>query len=345
MHLDSLSQIIAGLTPCGEIRFDERGAITFVSETASALLRNEPEPPRDGTPYLRALLPEIPTFALHPRFHDAALSTFVQRRYLAIDLLVAPRQGTLVLYERLASSRLESALDALALDAVWRVVSDAAHEINNPLTSLMTGLDTLIDFEPLTDDVLSTVLQLRSEVVRLSEIVRRMRRRAKIDTGALATLDVESELRTAVTALVANAAPSSTDERPRVAIDVEPAAARAIAHPTILRLAVERLVANALEASAERCTEVAVRARLHEDDRSGVPTHWLELEVSDAGRGMSREARLRAGEAFWSTRPGGAGLGLHSLRRALAAVGGWVALRTNDVGETCASALFRIEPP
>ena len=50
----------------------------------------------------------------------------------------------------------------------------------------------------------------------------------------------------------------------------------------------------------------------------------IELEVADSGPGISEETRRRVFEPFFSTKPGGTGLGLAVVWRAAEAHGGEV---------------------
>ncbi len=49
---------------------------------------------------------------------------------------------------------------------------------------------------------------------------------------------------------------------------------------------------------------------------------WIVLDVTDTGVGMSDEVRSRIFDAFYSTRPGGSGLGLPTTRKIIEAHGG-----------------------
>jgi two-component system, NtrC family, sensor histidine kinase HydH len=52
------------------------------------------------------------------------------------------------------------------------------------------------------------------------------------------------------------------------------------------------------------------------------------LEVTDTGCGMTEEVRSRVFDAFYSTRPGGSGLGLPTTRKIVEAHGGTIAVRS-----------------
>jgi signal transduction histidine kinase len=51
---------------------------------------------------------------------------------------------------------------------------------------------------------------------------------------------------------------------------------------------------------------------------------WIVLDVIDTGVGMTEEVRARIFDAFFSTRPGGSGLGLPTTRKIIEAHGGTI---------------------
>src|SRR5262249_49650255 len=64
------------------------------------------------------------------------------------------------------------------------------------------------------------------------------------------------------------------------------------------------------------------------------------IAVSDTGRGMVAEARRRAFEPFFSSRPGGTGLGLTIARRIADAHGGRIELESTPGRGTCMTILL-----
>jgi signal transduction histidine kinase len=54
------------------------------------------------------------------------------------------------------------------------------------------------------------------------------------------------------------------------------------------------------------------------------------LRIRDQGPGFSAEALLKAQDPFYSTSPGGLGLGLPHAHRAIAQEGGEISLRNHD---------------
>ena len=55
---------------------------------------------------------------------------------------------------------------------------------------------------------------------------------------------------------------------------------------------------------------------------------WAVLDVTDTGVGMTEEVRARVFDAFYSTRPGGSGLGLPTTRKIVEAHGGTIRVQS-----------------
>jgi len=88
-----------------------------------------------------------------------------------------------------------------------------------------------------------------------------------------------------------------------------------------LRAALMNLLNNAADAAAQ---PIEIR------------THWdtgnFTLEIHDHGKGLSEEAELKAGSAFFTTKSGGHGLGLFLANATLERMGGSVRLFNRDGG-------------
>jgi signal transduction histidine kinase len=80
-----------------------------------------------------------------------------------------------------------------------------------------------------------------------------------------------------------------------------------LADPLALYRIVENLVANAVDSVAATGGEVTVEA--------GESSGGARLVVSDTGPGLSPEERKRIFDDFYTTKEGGAGLGLSIVRR------------------------------
>lgn len=106
-----------------------------------------------------------------------------------------------------------------------------------------------------------------------------------------------------------------------------------------LRRVLENLVRNALDSMAGRNGGGVVQVRTATDGR------LVWLEVTDNGCGMTEAARARAFDDFFTTKPGGTGLGLSVVRRLVLDLGGSVRLTSNPGTGTTVMVELPAAPP
>jgi two-component system cell cycle sensor histidine kinase/response regulator CckA len=230
------------------------------------------------------------------------------------------------------------------LEAVARTTGHLAHDFNDLLTIIMGYNDWLAFDQGLSQTSLDAVQQIRLATERASALTRQLltfSRRASSQRQRLDLTDLvksarplfEQRLGTQVTLVI-----SHDGDPPLVQGDASQ-----------LTQALLNLVINAKEAMPQGGT-VTVRVSQSlgdpEDDGTGgvAPGAVVaELEVSDAGVGLSAEAEQRLFEPFFTTKPPGqsAGLGLAETRGIVLLHGGSIrAESTPGVGTT-----FRIQLP
>jgi signal transduction histidine kinase len=87
---------------------------------------------------------------------------------------------------------------------------------------------------------------------------------------------------------------------------------RVVGDPVALRRILENLTANAVDSLPSKRGRITVSTRVVERDRE--PT-LVRVTVADNGRGMSADESKRIFDDFYTTKEGGAGLGLSIVRR------------------------------
>jgi signal transduction histidine kinase len=203
-------------------------------------------------------------------------------------------------------------------------VADASHELRTPLTALRLRLESL----PASRDR-DAALQ---ETDRLRDLVDGLLTLARADAGREAPerVDAAAVMRERVEAWLPLAAEHDVSF---VAHLDGPVAARAA--PGRLAQVLDNLLANALDASPAGGT-VTLSAL--------AAPPWVELHLSDQGRGLTQEQRERAFDRFWraGSGGGGSGLGLAIVKRLVAADEGEVELREAPSGGV--DAVVRLRP-
>jgi signal transduction histidine kinase len=203
---------------------------------------------------------------------------------------------------------------------ISQLAGGLAHEIRNPLSTLSLNLDLLAeDFHdaesPRDRRVQQRVDRLKREVQRLYDILENFLRFARVQELKLAPTDLNAlieELRDfyepqASTQGIVVRTYCSPD-LPLLDIDAD-----------LLKQALLNLMLNAEHAMADG-GELIITTR-----RDG---SFVVIDVTDTGIGMSEEVRSRIFDPFYSTRPGGSGLGLPTTRKIVEAHYGTIDVRT-----------------
>lgn len=199
------------------------------------------------------------------------------------------------------------------LAAMGRLAATVAHEINNPLQSVVGCLDLAEEGRAEGRDIGRYLEVAREEVQRLRRIVGQMRELYRPEAGEREPADLN---RLVEEVLVLCDQPCRDG---RIALDWRPAADLppvAVAADRIKQVFLNLLL-NAIEAMPEG-GPLCVRTV-----RSEQPA-GIRIEFQDSGIGIAPEALPRLFEPFYSTKPKGSGLGLFVSYRIVQEHGGTI---------------------
>jgi signal transduction histidine kinase len=203
---------------------------------------------------------------------------------------------------------------------IAQLAGGLAHEIRNPLSTMRLNLDLLAEEFPNPETprdrrILQKIDRLRRETHRLQDILEDFLRFARVQDLRLEPADLNvivDELRdfcepqASTQGIVVRC--QYADDLPKMLLDVD-----------LFKQALLNLILNAEHAMPDG-GELILTTR-----REGPGT---VLEVTDTGLGMSEEVRARVFDAFYSTRPGGSGLGLPTTRKIIEAHGGTIGVQS-----------------
>ena len=212
---------------------------------------------------------------------------------------------------------------------VEAIAAGIAHEVRNPLNALQINLgileQELSEIVPDRDShVFEVIGKIAGELRSLDNFVTEFLRFARPPRPALEPVSVRSLLADLVTFM----GPECSRKGASLSLTVEGGPETVMADPFQLKHAVLNLVLNALQATPARGA-IAIEA--------GGDTRVLEVRVRDTGQGIAEEVLPRVFDAFFTTREGGTGLGLHIARRIAEAHGGTLVLRSQDGEGTVAT--------
>ncbi len=239
-------------------------------------------------------------------------------------LLFADQTDRRVLADRLLQSE--------KLSAIGQLIAGVAHDLNNPLTSVVGFADFLAESPDAPPRIREPLRVIQQEATRASKIVKNLlsfarrqetRQRASITPVLEATVGLfRNQLSASAVTLV---------------LEEEPGLPELEMNPNQVQQVFVNLIQNAAQAimHAGRPGTVRVRAR-----------RWMDgvaIDVSDDGPGMPPEVAARVFEPFYTTKPEGQGTGLGlSISQGIAKEhGGRITLAT----EPGKGATFTVELP
>lgn len=241
------------------------------------------------------------------------------------------RMGTLVKFKDLESrERIGTQLQVSErLANLGRITAGVAHEVKNPLNSMRIWLENLKGSLPDADGLqLQAVRVLDSEIDRLDSVVKRF-----LDfTHPPEMHQEESSLKEILEGVVALERPEL--EKSNVKLDARLAddVPSVLVDKPLLKQALINLLVNALQAMpGGGQLFISLRRR----------AEMAEIEIRDTGRGIAPEHRQRIFQLFFTTRPGGSGIGLASAFRTVQFHNGSIEFES-EVGRGTA---FRIDLP
>src|SRR5580693_4679341 len=216
------------------------------------------------------------------------------------------------------------------LAALGRITAGVAHEVKNPLNSMRLWLENLKESLPPDHDSASqqAVQVLDKEIDRLDAVVKRF-----LDFTRPMDIHLEAtQLARLLKEVLEIAQPQLQKANIQLAqllpIDVP----EVYVDRALLKQAVLNLVLNAAEAMPNGGQMRLVLSRRGE---------MAEITVGDTGKGISPENRQKIFQLFFTTRPGGSGIGLASTFRIVQLLNGSIDF-TSEVGR---GTTFRIELP
>lgn len=284
--------------PAGVVVLNGRGVVEACNPAARKLLGEDPR----GAPWRR-----LAEHAFRPRPDDGPDVSLADGRRVSIATCsLGPGPGQVLLLQDVSEVRaLQSRLSQLErLSAVGEMVAALAHQVRTPLAAALLYAGTLgraaqgTPARQSAERLLAVLRHLEGLVRDLLLFARR---------GSFEVEDVE------VDGLLASLAGQPAAGAPlRLVVTTGSGRARVRGSRQALASALANLVENARDAGA---TEVRVSSRRDGEGR-------VCLEVADDGPGVPPEVRERVFEPFFTTRPGGNGLGLAVVRSVARAHGG-----------------------
>ena len=226
---------------------------------------------------------------------------------------------------------------AARVTALGEMTASIAHEVNQPITATVINANASLRWlaadPPNLDEARTTLERIVKDATRAGEIVGRVRTLAKRAPAQKAACNVNDIIRDVLTLTASEIGKHHIVLQTGLRDDVSPL----WADPVQLQQVMLNLVLNAIEAM-EHTPEAS---RFLAIDSAKDSTGNVAVSVRDTGAGLGPTRPEQIFDAFYTTKPGGMGLGLTITRSIIEAHGGriWV-----ETGKT-AGAVFRYTLP
>jgi two-component system, NtrC family, nitrogen regulation sensor histidine kinase NtrY len=321
-------QTLLDTVPAGLLVVNAGGGLGLVNRAAHRLLGETAgrlsELPAMGTAAAAQLA------ALAPGTHRIVQMANGRRVLASAALFATP--GTPP--QRLISlQRLAGDLDAVELTAWDDMARVLAHEMMNsltPIASLSQSLDGLLRAGAGTNEVAGALETITRRSQGLLRFVERYRQVSDLPEPQLQAT-VLSSLVENVERLVR---PTLEERGIALTISITPPDLATHADPDMLEQALINLLRNAADAAAEQSQpRVAIECRKEQDN--------CIIDVCDNGPGLTAEQREQIFVPFFTTKPGGSGIGLSLARRIAQAHGGRITVVANEPQ----GSVFRLSLP
>jgi PAS domain S-box-containing protein len=216
------------------------------------------------------------------------------------------------------------------LAALGRITAGVAHEVKNPLNSMRLWLENLKESLPSEADANAqqAVQVLDKEIDRLDAVVKRFLDFTRPMEVRLEATQLADILREVIEVAQPQLRKAKVEVAQLLPIDVP----EVYVDRGLLKQAVLNLVLNAVDAMPNGGRLHLVLSRRGE---------MAEISVGDTGKGIPPENRQKIFQLFFTTRPGGSGIGLASTFRIVQLHNGSIDF-TSEVGR---GTTFRIELP
>jgi signal transduction histidine kinase len=203
----------------------------------------------------------------------------------------------------------DSLLQSEKLASIGLLAAGIAHELNNPLTSILMNVGLLAEDQGLPAAIRAELRRIGEDTMRCRRIIDDLRGYARREELRIAPADLNALAQSALDALGRGSRMQG--------IDVTREFARAAPLVPCDAARMEQVLANVLDNAIQAMPaggKLTVGTALHEAS--------AEIWVQDTGSGIPEAVRKRIFDPFFTTKPQGTGLGLSIVDKIMQAHGG-----------------------
>ena len=203
-------------------------------------------------------------------------------------------------------------LQAQKMEAIGTLAGGIAHDFNNILGALLGYAEMAKEDSPVDSSIASDIEQVIKAGLRAKELVKQILAFSRQDKAERVPLQPATIIREAIK-LLRPSLPSTIEIRQ----DVDPAAGPVLADPIQLHQVLVNLCTNASHAMEETGGILTIALKMTDLSREDLgrepqiqPGGFVQLSISDTGRGMSAELQARIFDPYFTTKEQGKGTGM-----------------------------------
>ncbi len=236
-------------------------------------------------------------FPIGPFFFDvnSALITYGKKQFVQMILRDVTQRREM----------LDSLLKAERLAAAGTFAAGVAHEVNNPLASISSLVQSILTGEndPERRTMMHTIL---SQITRISSTLKDLVNFARPTTAQRKPVDVNGLIAETLRLITYNKRFSGIRVEPILAPDLR----RAFADDNEIQQVLLNLLFNAADAAPAEGAVIKVITENQRPGQGADKSRRVFIKVVDNGIGIPREHLERVFDPFFTTKPAGAGVGL-----------------------------------
>lgn len=222
------------------------------------------------------------------------------------------------------------------VSTMGELAGSLAHELNQPLTAILSNVQAAQRYLASNPANLAEVRDILRDVVtenhRASEIITRIRGMIKKDEAPMVPCDLNALIREVLRLLAGDLAARKVTAKVHLEADLPPVLGN--------RVQLEQVLINLILNACDAMSSLAAVERQLTLSTELPGNGTARVRVQDQGTGFSRELGEKVFEAFYTTKPGGLGLGLPICRSIINSHGGQLWAEPNP--DRGASFLFTV---
>jgi C4-dicarboxylate-specific signal transduction histidine kinase len=211
------------------------------------------------------------------------------------------------------------------LSTMGEMTTEIAHELNQPLSAIMTfsdaGLNIIKSQRPDMEPLLSALNGIAHQAQRAGDIIKGLRSFIGKQETHATTTDINSLIHSVLKLIEVEARSHN--------IYLEYHLDEKLPYTILEKILIEQVILNLVRNAIEALSDIQNRKRILSISSKINRENMIEVTIEDSGPGISKKDPGKIFEAFYTTKPNGMGMGLAICRKIIEAHGGSITVQNN----------------